>query len=143
MLFSMLINWRGGHCPFDKNEKNFLEIRDEPPTREECFPKNAEEFLLGWISPEGDTYSCGYEGHMHCADMICEENNVDVWNAERELENRGWVKITKAVYDRERERDIYVKDYVITKKQADKLFDLGLYSDRQVKRLVKNSEKNW
>lgn len=142
--FPILVNSAGGHCSFDPSDSNFVEIIEvedgqEPLTREQCFPKNSKEFYFGWISPEGDTYNSGFEGHSRCAEMICKELGLKTYNPELFLKDNGWVKVLReAPYtsDNKLKRIIYVKDLRLTKKQADALFDVGLYDHPDVRLML-------
>lgn len=138
--YPILVNERGGSHTFCKNDR-FIEIRDYPLTREERFPKDHKLFDLGWISPEGNTYSCEFESHYECAEMLCEEMNLDQYRAELVLEEAGWIKVTRGY--RAKEKTVYAKDLYVTKKQVDTLFDLGLYNIETVREMVKSSEGRW
>lgn len=146
----IVVNNAGGRCPFYPVEDNFVEIieveeDEEPLTREQCFPKNSPEFEFGWISPEGDTYNTGFEGHYRAAIMICAELGYRDYLAERQLEVKGWIKISRkppyvpGIY----KKQIFVNDSRITKKQADTLIDLGFSSDKYFKLLVEINEERW
>lgn len=147
----VIINNAGGYTSFDmkyEKEHGFQEIIEvdkdtEPLTREQRYPKNSLEFEYGWISPEGDTYNTGYEGHLHAADAIREEMGFNSYHGERELEDNGWIKVTGSWNKGILEKAIYVKDFYITKKQADTLFDLGLYETSYVPSMVHRSENTW
>lgn len=147
----VIINNMGGYTSFDmENEKKrgFLEIIEvdedaEPLTREQQYPKNSPDFEYGWISPEGDTYNTGHKGHSRSAEAICKEKGMDVYHAERTLEELGWVKVTGSWNNGVLEKAVYVKDFYITKKQADTLFDLGLWETGYVPAYIKHSENSW
>ena len=146
----IVVNSVGGRCSFYPVENNFVEIIEteedkEPLTREQCFPKNSTEFDFGWISPEGDTFNTGFQGHYSAAIMICKEYGYETFNAERELEKRGWVKIMReAPYTPDNwKKHIYVKDLKLTKKQADTLMDLGYGKNEDYQFLVEINEENW
>ena len=146
----IVVNNAGGRCPFYPVEDNFVEIieveeDEEPLTREQCFPKNSTEFEYGWISPEGDTYNTGFEGHYRAAIMICAELGYRDYLAERQLEVKGRIKISRkppyvpGIY----KKQIFANDSRITKKQADTLIDLGFSSDKYFKLLVEINEERW
>ena len=147
----IVVNAAGGRCSFYPVEDNFLEIKEvdedqEPLTLEQQFPKNAEDFFYGWISPDGDTYNTGHEGHSRCADLLCDEMGIDTYSGERYLEENGWVKtMREAPYTPEnsRKRTFYVKDLFLTKKQADKLFDIGLWENDEVQIMLESSQRRW
>ena len=136
----VLVNNAGGYHHFDeKYEKNFLEIRETPPTFEERYPKNSKEFFYGWIDPEGNTYNTGVEGHYSCSKYICDALGLNTYRPETELEKMGYVKITKAFG----KTIVLSSDFTLTKKQADILFDLGLCELNDVKFLIEYNEKKW
>ena len=146
----IVVNASGGRCSFYPVEDNFIEIIEveedqEPLTREQCFPKNSPEFEYGWISPDGDTYNTGFEGHYRAAVMICAELGYKPYMEERQLEEKGWVKISReapyvpGVF----KKQIFVENLIITKKQADTLVDLGYSSDEDFKFLVEINEERW
>lgn len=147
----IVVNNAGGRCSFYPVEDNFVEIIEvdedkEPLTREQCFPKNSPEFEFGWISPEGDTYNTGFEGHYRAAVMICEELGYSGFLHERELEEKGWIKISRDVpytFENLHSKHIYTSDLRMTKKQADILIDLGYSSDETFKFLVDMNEDKW
>lgn len=146
----IVVNDSGGRCSFFPVEKNFVEIievpeSEEPLTREQCFPKNSAEFGFGWISPEGDTYNTGFEGHYRAATMLCKEYGYGSYSPERTLEEKGWVKImrdTPYTPDNWKKR-IYAERLRITKKQADTLIDLGYSSSDDFAIILEISERYW
>lgn len=146
----IVVNASGGRCSFYPVEDNFIEIIEveedqEPLTREQCFPKNSPEFEYGWISPDGDTYNTGFEGHYRAAVMICAELGYKPYMEERKLEEKGWIKISReapyvpGVF----KKHIFAENLLITKKQADTLVDLGYSSDEDFKFLVEINEERW
>ena len=146
----IVVNRAGGRCSFYPVESNFIKVievgeNEEPLTREQCFPKNSPEFDFGWISPEGDTFNTGFQGHYRAAEMICKEYGYKSYNPERELEEKGWVKISRRVpYTPDNwEKFIYAEGSIITKKQADTLIDLGYATNDQFQFLLKRSAERW
>ena len=144
----IVLNRVGGRCSFYPITENFVEVIEidsdaAPLTREQMYPKNSVQFEYGWISPEGDTYNTGYEGHYPAAHHLCKEFNYNLYDKERALEENGWIKITAHYNKGVLEKDIFVKDLFITKKQADTLFDLGLYDFGYVPLYIENSELRW
>ncbi len=146
----IIVNADGGRCSFLPVADNFIEFREvdkgqDPLTREECFPQNSKEFEYGWISPDGDTFNTGHEGHYRAAEMLCKEYGYKDYYPERELEEKGWVKIgRRAPYTPDNwEKFIYAKDLKITKGQADALVDLGYSSDPEFRFLVEENEGRW
>ena len=64
----IVVNSMGGRCSFYPVGDDFVEIVEvdedqDPLTLEQQFPKNSPDFYFGWISPDGDTYNTGSEGH--------------------------------------------------------------------------------
>ena len=147
----VIINSVGGYTPFDmeiEKENGFQEFIEtledgEPLTREQRYPKNSDEFEYGWISPEGDTYNTGFEGHFDAAEAICEEMGLQAYMAENTLEDNGWVKVTAGWESGIFKKSVFVKDLSITKKQADALFDLGLWETAYVPSMLMFSRDNW
>ena len=85
---------------------------------------NSDTTKYGWISPDGRYFHCGYQGHNALASNIC-FGMVDTNNAERYLEEHGWCKIYKSLF--EDEYSVYVGDkYVITDAQMKTLIKLDL-----------------
>lgn len=90
----------------------------------ELHEKNSDNTKYGWISPDGNYFHCGYQGHIALADKIC-FGMVETDNAERYLEEHGWCKIYKSLF--EDKYHVYVGGrYVITKEQMATLMELGL-----------------
>lgn len=148
----VIINDKGGYTGFDaayEKKNGFIKIvtvlKDtEPLSREEMFPKNSDHFWYGWIDRDGNTYACDFESHYKAAKYICKELGFDSYRPESELEERGWVKISRpAPYTPENlnKRAAYfggfnVKFEFISKHQADKLIDLGLYEEDKMTRIL-------
>lgn len=144
----IIVNSRGGHCSFSMKDEGFVKIIEcpdgqDPLTREQRFPKNSDNFEYGWIDLDGNTYNCGHEGHNQSARYLCEEFGYDTYRYERELEDRGWVKITASWHRGVLEKHVYSVPFFITKKQADTLFDLGLWDIDDVRVLIECSELKW
>jgi hypothetical protein len=59
------------------------------------------------------------------------------------LEDRGWLKVTGSWHRGILEKRVYSIPFFITKKQADTLFDLGLWDIDDVQVLIKCSELKW
>lgn len=148
----IVLNRGLGYTSFDvkyEKKEGFLEIVEKeefPLSREEMFPKNSEKFFWGWIDKEGNTYTCGFEDHSYSADFICKELGYDAYNAERELEKQGWIKISReAPYNCENRysQAPYCEEYYITKAQYEKLCDIGLQNDWRVEGWFFESEPTW
>lgn len=112
-------------------------------TREFLYPKNHKDFEFGWISPEGDSYTTKYEEHSEAAYHICVELGLDRYNPERTLEESGWIKVTGFYSRGVFKQRVFSENFKITKKQADKLFDLGLWEIDYVPDMLLNSQDNW
>ena len=122
-----------------------IESDEQPLALEEMYFKNTKSFKLGWMSPEGDTYSCDYTSHTKCALALADHFFPEAKFPERTLGRAGWIKIIDSWDGTEREHKQYVYSLTgkLTKKQADKLFDLGLYSNPEVGELIAASEDVW
>ena len=150
----VLVNASGGYTSFSKdyNGNEFIKIikiceDDEPLTREERYPKNSDKFHYGWISPNGDTYTCGFESHIDCAYAICDElfPNEYIGNAEYHLEELGWIKISRPVpynYENLNKQAVYFTSLTrkLTKKQINTLVALNLQDDPYIAWRIKCDE---
>lgn len=147
----VIINAMRGYTSFTpeyEKSRGFLKIIEvnkgtAPLTREQMYPKNAKLFVYGWIAPNGDTYATEYKEHYNSAVALCKELHLKTYNAERTLEELGWVKITGSMMDGTLKKAIYVNNFYITKKQADALFDLGLWEVGNVPAMLYKSEPMW
>lgn len=145
----VVLDGRGGYYCFSEKDPGFTKIietdSDEPLTLEEMFFKNAPDFKLGWISPDGDTYSCNYTGHVKCAEKLAKRFFPHARIPERALERAGWIKIIDSWDGTERQHRQFVFSLLgfITRRQADVLFDIGVYGNEEVRRLIADSENRW
>ena len=138
----------GGYFHFTGNDYMFdriVECEGCPLTLEEMYFKNHKDFKLGWMSPEGDTCSCDYTSHTKLAAKLAEKYFPNTMLPERALGKAGWLKIIDSWDGVQREHGQYVYSLTgkITKRQADRLFDLGLYNNEEVQRLIKDCEDCW
>lgn len=139
----------GGYFHFVENDYCFSEIieteKNCPLPLEKMYFKNHDNFMLGWMSAAGDTYSCGYTGHTKAALAICAKYFPDAQLLERTLGNAGWLKIIDSWDGTERthRQFVYSMTGKITKSQADKLFDIGLYYNDEVKKMIESCTDNW
>ena len=86
--------------------------------------RNYDGTKYGWISPDGKYFHCGYQGHVALAEKIC-FGMIDTNNAERYLEEHGWCKIYKPLW--ENKYKVYTgAKHVITNAQMKTLIDLEL-----------------
>lgn len=141
----VVIDEAGGFFSLTGDEYQFVEIKEcegKPLTVEEMYFKNMDDFKLGWMSPDGDTYSCDYTSHTKCATMLAEKFVPDASLPERALGKAGWLKIIDSWNGTQREHKQFVYSLTgkITSRQADKLFDLGLYNNPEVRELLAASE---
>ena len=60
--------------------------------------RNDDGTKYGWISPDGKYFHCGYQGHVALAENIC-FGMIDTNNAERYLEEHGWCKVYKPLWE--------------------------------------------
>lgn len=133
---------RGGYFCFNPNDYNFSEIietdKECPLTLEQMFFRNQDNFKLGWISPDGDTYSCDYTSHAKAAIMIAKKFFPDTKYPERTLGRHGWLKVIDSWNGTEREHGqfVYSMKGKLTNRQINKLFDLGLYDNPEVKEML-------
>jgi hypothetical protein len=139
----------GGYHSFKEDDYNFVKIiesnKKNPLPLEKMFYKNDDNFKLGWMSPQGDTYSCDYTNHNRCAIMLAEKFIPGAKFPERALGRAGWIKVIDSWDGTERQHGqfVYSLSGKITKQQADKLFDVGLYFNEEVQRLIKDCENDW
>lgn len=145
----VVLDGRGGYFCFSTRDPGFVRVieseKKEPLSLEEMFFKNAPNFKLGWISPEGDSYSCGYTGHVKCAEKLAEKFFPHARIPERALERAGWIKVIDSWDGTERQHRQFVFSLTgfITRKQADVLFDIGVYGNEEVRQLIADSENRW
>lgn len=145
----VILDGNGGYHRFREDDYGFVKIVETdkkcPLKIEEMYFKNHQSFRLGWMSPEGDTYSCSYTNHTKAAVHLAEKYCPGAKLPERALGKAGWLKIIDSWDGTERKHMQYVHSISgkITKRQADKLFDLGLYENEEVKALVRECEQNW
>ena len=145
----VVLDGAGGYFHFNPNDFNFDRLieSDEkyPLPVEQCFFKNSDQFKLGWMSPDGDTYSCNFTNHLKCASMLAEINFSATRLPETVLGNAGWIKIIDSWNGVERQHGqfVYSLNGTLTKRQADKLFDLGLYYNPEVQKMISYSEAEW
>lgn len=145
----VILDGRGGYYHFTGKDYGFdriIETDSEPPlTIEEMFFKNSPNFKLGWMSPDGDTYSCSYTNHTRCAIFLAARYFPKARFPESALDRAGWLKIIDSWDGTEETHGqfVYSERGHITKKQADKLFDLGLYNNPEVIKLIHSCENDW
>ena len=100
----------------------------------ELHEKNSDNTKYGWISPDGKYFHCGYQGHIALANKIC-FGMVDTNNAEYYLEEHGWCKIYKSLF--EDKYHVYVGgNYVITDAQMKTLINLGLDNAEDLSKML-------
>ena len=144
----VVIDEAGGYFSFNDAKYQFVRLTEcegRPLKLEEMYFKNAENFKLGWMSPDGDTYSCDYTSHTKCAELLAEKFFPEAKLPERALGKAGWLKIIDS-WDgtqREHKQFVYSLSGRVTRRQADRLFDLGLYDNAEVRELIAASEDSW
>lgn len=146
----VVLDGQGGYYHFDpKKDFAFQEIietdKESPLPLEKMFFKNDENFKLGWMSPDGDTYSCDYTGHAKAAKAIAMKFLPQTQYYERALGRAGWIKIIDSWDGTQRMHSqfVYSASGKITNRQADKLFDLGLYDNPEVRKLIDDCQNYW
>lgn len=148
-MLPVVLDGSGGYHRFNADDFNFdriVESDKECPLRvEQMYFKNHESFRLGWMSPDGDTYSCSYTNHMKAAGHLAEKFCPGTKFPERALGKAGWLKIIDSWNGTERKHSQFVYSISgnITKRQADRLFDLGLYENEEVQNLIRHCEHKW
>lgn len=145
----VVLEGNGGFHVFREDDYGFDRIvetdKDCPLKIEEMYFKNHESFKLGWIAPNGDTYSCSYTNHMKAAAHLAAKFCPGAKLPERALGRAGWLKVIDS-WDgigRTHSQFVYSISGKITRRQADTLFDLGLYQNPEVKKLISDCEGSW
>ena len=79
------------------NIVKIIESNSKPElSLEEEFGKNEKHFSCGWLSPECDSYSCGYMEHIDLADKICKDlYDKHFCVCDDFLLDNGWIKVTR------------------------------------------------
>lgn len=146
-MLPVILDNSGGFHRFSEDDYGFVKIvetdQECPLSIEEMYFKNHESFKLGWIAPNGDTYSCSYTNHMKAAGHLAKRFCPGARLPERALGKAGWLKVIDS-WDgvgRQHTQFVYSVSGKITRRQADKLFDLGLYYNEEVKKLI--DEQDW
>lgn len=148
-MLPVIISDNGGFHRFSDNDYGFVRLiesdKDCPLTIEEMYFKNHESFKLGWISPDGDTYSCSYTNHTKAATHLAEKFCPGAKYPERALGRAGWLKVIDSWdgVERTHSQFVYSTFGKITKRQADTLFDLGLYNNPEVQDMIRDNEQIW
>lgn len=145
----VVLDGNGGFHRFHENDYGFVKLvetdKECPLKIEEMYFKNHESFKLGWISPDGNTYSCSYTNHLKAAAHLASKFCPGAKLPERALGKAGWLKVIDS-WDgvgRTHSQFVYSISGKITKRQADTLFDLGLYNNAEVKQLISDCEQSW
>ncbi len=145
----VVLDGKGGYYHFTEEDFGFVEIiesdKEVPLPVEKLYFKNDENFKLGWMTPDGDTYSCDYTSHAKAAVLLADKFFPGNKYPERALGKAGWLKIIDSWDGTERQHGqfVYSLSGKITKRQADKLFDLGLYDNEEVRRLLRDCQNDW
>ena len=131
---------------FTPNDYGFVEViesaKEVPLPLEMLYFKNDPNFKLGWMSPDGDTYSCDFTGHTKAAEMIARKFYPDAKYPERTLGRAGWLKIIDSWDGVRRQHGQFVYSFSgkMTRRQFDILFDMGLIDNKEVKQLIADSD---
>lgn len=148
-MLPVVLDSGGGFHRFNENDFGFVRLmeseKDCPLRVEEMYFKNSEVFKLGWIAPNGDTYACSYTNHMKAATHLAERFCPGARLPERALGKAGWLKVIDS-WDgvgRQHTQFVYSISGKITRRQADTLFDLGLYNNPEVRQLIRECEEDW
>lgn len=98
--FPLLVDEQGLHIQFRTDMEGFVDIRENPLTREECYPKitDIRMFQCGWLSPKNEVIYCEPDKVFDCARMICEEGKVESDSPDTFLVELGWRQVTKEEY---------------------------------------------
>ena len=143
----VIVNRVGGMTSFDRNAPSFVEIKvlpegAEPLTLEEQYPINSPDFVYGFISPDGLTVQCLYEGHMRCAEAIWKQYYPDE-HARYEVDalvEKGWIEILR---DDDESVWINANRRRVTKPQAEALITVGHDKSPRAHSIIVASEKYW
>lgn len=145
----VVLDNKGGYFKFNPSDANFVEVietaSENPLPLERMFYRNSPDFKLGWISPDGDSYSCSFTNHSKCAEMLAQKYYPNERFPETALLRKGWIKVIDSWNGRDRQHGqfVYSETGYITQKAADKLYDLGLYDKPEVRKLRESSENSW
>jgi len=100
------------------------------------------DFVYGFISPEGLTVQCLYEGHMRCAEAIWKQYYPDE-HARYEVDalaKKGWIEILR---DDDESVWINANRRWVTKPQAEALITVGHDKSPRAHSIIVASEKYW
>ena len=126
------INKCGGYHSWSDEKVEMIFECESWPTLRDCdryreYILNNKYFCCGWISPSGDTYSCGHFGHVSLASDITDFIYSDTYrkyfketriNAPDDwLINQGWIKIDAS-------KNHYCLWHLVTKDAMNKLNEL-------------------
>lgn len=98
-IMPIAMNCWGGYHTLKPDDPDIVKIvlSEEEPELDlkDAYPINDPDFKCGWLSPDCDTYSCGYMEHWRCADAIMNYlfGKSDDVIADDNLLDLGWVKI--------------------------------------------------
>lgn len=104
------------------------------------------ECWFGWVSPDGQVFSCDYHGHWELAKKIAATYHINgATNPESFLEQHGWVKVTKDPFGplSKLHSAILASRMYITRTQARVLAELGFGQNHDYLDLVEMSEMRW
>ena len=77
--------------------------------------------------------------------MIVEKFYPDSKYPETELDRQGWLQVIDSWNGTEQHHGqfVFTDRGIITQKQADKLFDLGLYYNEEVQKILGDDKEDW
>lgn len=74
------------------------------------------KYRTGWLAPNGEFYGCDYRDHKDCAEWLFD-------CSERDLEEKGYSKIYRSVFDSSYQFDLYPNNHYLTNAQWKYLLD--------------------
>lgn len=117
----------------EKYEK-IIAKEENKKTLHELHEKNSDATKYGWISPNGTYYHCGYQGHIDLSNRIC-FGLIETDNSELYLEEHGWCKIYKSLFDEN--YSVYVGEkHCITSVQMKTLIELELDNAKDLSKML-------
>ena len=109
------------------------------------FSKTTKISSLAGSLPTGDTYSCDYTGYTKAAKSNCRKIFPEKFRYyERAIGKAGWIKVIDSWDGTEQKHGqfVYSLSGKLTNRQADKLFDLGLYDNPEVQQMFEENQDN-
>jgi hypothetical protein len=147
----ILINYRSGWCNINENSEGWMEAEiveadswaDLMIKTGYCPLETDIVYKDLWISPEGKIY----DGNAHtvAAEHICEllfgEDSIAMWDAERHLEQLGWIKVSQFFWNMHL-ADMHV--WFMTQAQANVVYDWCLlHNIKYPEDIIQIQERFW